>query len=292
MPLGHELSFLDISATEIDEHPRVLSQVMAGHYSGLIVRAAYSEEQMQLASARLQSEQVKTLLHSPNQGMPGGELQTLGAAATPTLTALNGPSKTVYAASSQQAEDWQKLIFGNFDMNQSIASLFSKLYEQKNCQPAPFQHTEKDQDSSHSPINQWLPFNYRIMPVGVQIYSHHDLHYRLPIYQNLSAEYDKSMLFSWFITTQAAEQGGELIVYGLTSDDPNPPLLPTRFVDTGALEKDYYKAKINLDAGDLILFNSGRYVHRVNQVGGSKARMTIGGFLTRDKADTHLVYWS
>ena len=292
MPLGQTLSFLEVSAVNLQQSTSALSQLMNDQYSGLIIRSAYTTEQMLSASQRMQSAEIQKLLESPNQGMFGGELKTLGAAATPTFTALNGPNEESYLASIEQAGQWQKLIFDDLDMNQSLADLFSQLYHHKPCHPAPFLNLQRENGPEKRSVTHWLPFNYRILPVGVQIYSHHDMHYRLPLYQNLPENYNRQILFSWFLTTQTAEQGGELIVYGLTSDDPNPPLLPTRFMDTEALEKNYHKATVSLDIGDLVIFNSGRYVHRVNRVEGNRPRITIGGFLTKDLAETQLVYWS
>ena len=100
---------------------------------------------------------------------------------------------------------------------------------------------------------------------GVQIYSHHDNHYGLGIYEHLDSRYDCGALLSWFVTLQPAESGGQLIVYGLWGSDPNPPMLPTRFLDTEVLERDYVRYTFDLHAGDMIIFNSGRHVHRVSQ---------------------------
>ena len=89
-----------------------------------------------------------------------------------------------------------------------------------------------------------------------------------------------------------AGQGGTLKLYGLWGSDPNPPLLPTRFLDTSVLEREFKSESVTLDAGDLVVFNSGKYVHRVTPVEGTLARVTMGGFATVDRQRTHLVYWS
>ena len=95
---------------------------------------------------------------------------------------------------------------------------------------------------------------------------------------------------SWFVTLQPAEHDGELIIYGLWGSDPNPPMLPTRFVDTAALERDYHRCAVPLQAGDLVIFDSGRHVHRVTPVGGQQPRLTFGGFLTVDSDRTQLAF--
>jgi hypothetical protein len=69
-------------------------------------------------------------------------------------------------------------------------------------------------------------------------------------------------------------------------------MLPTRFVDTEALERDYLKQEVPLSAGDLVVFDSGRFVHRVTAVEGARPRLTLGGFLTERLDGRGVGYWS
>lgn len=287
---GDSLSLIECTLAEINQYHNCLSRIEDQKQCVMVVRSAFSSSLMEEASRRLSSTPLSTQLKSPNQGMPGGELLTLGAAATPTMTALNGPSFELYLESAVQARHWEKSIFGELNAEEEVqtrlAALLSALNQQRPSYPASF-------DAENTSVQTyWLPFNYRILPPGVQIYSHHDMHYRLPIYDRLAQGYRKDLLLSWFVTAQSPQSGGELIIYGLRSDDPLPPMLPTRFMDTEALERDYHKLKINLQAGDLVLFNSGLYVHRVSPVQGEKARITFGGFATLAQDDSHLIYWS
>jgi hypothetical protein len=45
-------------------------------------------------------------------------------------------------------------------------------------------------------------------------------------------------------------------------------------------------------AGDLLVFDGGRYFHRVAKVKGSRIRYTIGGFMMFDQPGETLLYWS
>ena len=232
----------------------------------------------------LESPQCDSWWLSPNRGMPGGELRTIGHAATPTFTAFGGPNIEDYRSSIQQHNHRSATLFDtsntNFDPTQHLISLFEKLGS-ATASPPQF-------DQEHT----WLPFNYRALDSQVQIYSHHDQHYRLPIYAHLDEKYDRSAILSWFITLQPAQKGGELTLYGLWGSDPNPPLLATRFLDTDVLEKDYLKYIPHLEAGDLVIFNSSCHVHRVSPVQGVRSRYTLGGFLTLSQDRTQIGFWS
>ena len=45
-------------------------------------------------------------------------------------------------------------------------------------------------------------------------------------------------------------------------------------------------------AGELLLFDGGRYFHKVSPVEGSRARWTIGGFVGFTRDHERVVYWS
>ena len=200
MPKGSPITLVECELHELEQHAQALSAMRDEECTAVIVRSAFSNELMQKACTQLYSDQIQAQLKSPNQGMPGGELLTLGAAATPTMTALNGPSNEVYLESAQHAQEWEKTIFGGVNISSKIAKVMSMLNHNKPAQAAPFQANEQ---------GRWLPFNYRILPPNTQIYAHHDMHYRLPIYKLLADGYNQKQLLSWFITGQEAFEGGD-----------------------------------------------------------------------------------
>ena len=267
-----------------------LERLYEGSLSALIVRGAFSADQL--------SEPVETLRRgdlpwgSPNRGMAGGELRTLGEAATPCFTAFTGPSRDRYLESAQELATLSQEIFADLDPVDHLADLFSELGGGVTASPPRYQVAEEGSETLGASGARWLPFNYRALDPGVQIYSHHDNHYRLPIYEGLGAEYDRASALSWFVTLQAPESGGVLTLYGLWGSDPNPPMLPTRFMDTEALERDYHRVPLELSAGDLLIINSGRNVHRVTPVEGSRPRFTLGGFMTLTTQRDRVAFWS
>ena len=289
--LGHQIEVATLDLEEaLSEAPapcgdrpagRLLSLFERGGLSALVIRNFLETPQLDRAQAALNDPSLSW--RSPNQGMPGGEIRTIGAAATPTFTALQGPSVEDYLASEESQGALKESCWGSFNLNTELEELLSTLSGGATVAPPSFEGTEG---------RRWLPFNYRALDPGVQIYAHHDQHYRLPIYGSLSPDYDRESAISWFLTLQAPEAGGELILYGLWGDDPNPPMLPTRFVDIEALERDYHRAPISLSEGDLVLFDSGRFVHRVSPVVGARPRLSVGGFLTFSRDQRRIAYWS
>ena len=269
---------------QLDDHS-LIERLFEGQLSALVVRGVLSADDLRDPVEVLTSDQLQW--GSPNRGMRGGEIRTIGEAATPCFTAFTGPTTERYLESAGQLATQQSEIFEYLDLVEHLSDTFSELFDGRPASPPAFQSTEAD-----AGFQTWLPFNYRALDEGTQIYSHHDHHYRLPIYEGLDDAYDRESVLSWFITLQAPESGGVLTLYGLWGSDPNPPMLPTRFLDAEVLEREYLKAPLELNAGDLVIFDSGRHVHRVTPVVGPTPRLTLGGFMTPTRQRTRLGFWS
>ena len=280
-PAGHPITMLEIDVDEVGAHGQLLETLFEAGRTGVVIRRALSQTLIDTAVTRLGSADLAAAWGSPNAGMPGGEIRTIGDAATPTFTSFGGPPAARYAASVARHEGWTRAIFGDDHPTPHLQRIFSALFGGRPASPPAF-------DAASS----WAPYNYRALDPGVQIYSHHDNHYPLEIYQHLDERFDRGTLLSWFVTLQPAERDGDLVIYGLWGSDPNPPMLPTRFLDTDALERDFERHVTDLGAGDLIIFDSGRHVHRVSPVEGTRPRMTLGGFMTADVDRTQLAFWS
>lgn len=262
-----------------------IERLYDGDLSALVVKSVLTADQLREPMQRLLDPHLTW--GSPNQGMEGGELRTIGPAATPCYTAFTGPKRDDYLSGAQAMATQTQQIFSDLDPVEHLADLFSELSGGLVASPPRYQVAGEPESNTH-----WAPFNYRALDPGVQIYSHHDSHYRLPLYEGMSDEYDRSGILSWFVVLQSPARGGVLTLYGLWGSDPNPPMLPTRFMDTEALEREYYRAPISLKAGDLVIFNSGRYVHRVTPVEGLRGRVTLGGFMTLSTQRDRVGFWS
>ena len=278
---GHPIRVVERHRTEVDGRDDLLSDLFSAETSIVLIRDVFPKAVMASAVQNLAAPALHKQWVSPNQGMVGGEIRTVGAAATPTFTSFSGPSVTDYRASQRTHAAFTQSVFDQTSPTTVVSELFSDLYAGRPAHPATFASGEP-----------WLPYNYRALDQGQQIYPHHDNHYRLSIYEGFDAHLDRTVILSWFTLLQPAERGGDLIVYGLWGSDPDPPMLPTRFLDTRVLERDYRRFTVPMQSGDVVIFNSGCHVHRVSEVETQQSRMTMGGFATVDVARSHLAFWS
>ena len=299
--LGHPIHIETLTPADLaprDGAPPAdwLARVYQQELCGVVLRGALSEEEAGAAAARLEGLGAEEW-GSPNRGMRGGELRTIGDAATPCFTAFTGPAPERYREGAARLRARYGELFGGTlgaDPVARVSALLGALAGGRPAAPPAYvlPSSEGAEAGAAGEDATWLPFNLRALDPGTQIYSHHDAHYRLPVYAGLGEEYSRHTALSWFITLRPADEGGALTVYGLWGSDPNPPMLPSRFVDTEALERDYLKREVPLGAGDLVVFDSGRFVHRVTPVAGPRARLTLGGFLTTRVDGGALAYWS
>lgn len=270
--------FLDVPVEDLPEHGGAIADIYASRLTGLVVRDAFPAALVSAAVAALTATDEWT---SPNQGMRGGEIRTIGDAATPTFTHLRGPPDEVYARSAEAHARRTAAVFGDGAAALlRVQWLLSSLAGGVPAAPPVF-------DESH----RWAAFNFRALDPGQQIYAHHDSHYGLGVYQHMDPALDRTTLLSFFVTLQAPEGGGRLVVYGVRGSDPDVPVLPTRFLDTAAIEARYPAAQLVLGAGDLVVFDAGRQVHRVTTVEGGRPRLTFGGFLTLATDRSQLAFW-
>lgn len=106
---------------------------------------------------------------------------------------------------------------------------------------------------------------------------------------------------SYFIMIQPAEVGGDLQIFDLRWEDGQTKtdnlenkevIMPDGrriYPDT---DPAYVKFKISPQPGDLILFQGGNIWHRVTPIEGNRPRITFGGFIAPNLAQTGFYYWS
>ena len=142
------------------------------------------------------------------------------------------------------------------------------------------------------PREAFAPYTLRLLREGHGIGVHHDHHFSLKIYEALRADADDSRVLSFITPLSLPIAGGELIVYGLTLDNPDKPALPNGRWDHLAIERRFDCAVLTPAVGDLVIFASGRCLHRVAPVVGDRPRVTLGGFLALVRYRDRVLYWS
>ncbi len=118
-------------------------------------------------------------------------------------------------------------------------------------------------------------------------------------YKSLLEQADVWNQLSFFTVVQKPEVGGELSVYNVAWDVAKEIDVPQQAIltNTGAMlhaanPAELFRQKFSLNQGDLILFSAGQLWHRVEEVFGSKWRVTAGGFLGFSKTDSSTYIWS
>jgi hypothetical protein len=96
---------------------------------------------------------------------------------------------------------------------------------------------------------------------------------------------------SYFVLIQKPEGGGELDLFDLLWDDVKEQMSIDQTVVYNQI-KNYKPYPVPLEAGDLIIFSGGRIWHQVNQVAGTKDRITLGGFMAFSEPMDKIYYWS
>ncbi len=275
---------LDVDARDASAVTNAIEEMYDDALDVIVVRGALDAATLAEVGEQLDSGACKVAWSRPNEKMPVEDLQLLGTdtPATPTFQAPRGASLDAYLSSAATHGSEAAAVFDGFDAAREIRAVLGRF---SGSRPVELPRASDGRD--------YLPFTIRRLVDGKQIGIHHDYHYRLDLYRELSQQVDTRTLISYVATLQAPQAGGELFVYGATSDNVDLPKLANGYsYDLPAIEEHYDRARIATGAGDLFLLASGRCLHRVGRISGPQARITMGGFLALDKSHERVLYWS
>lgn len=276
---------LDVERRDTAQVANAIEDMYRDALDVLIIRNAFDRDILTAVGEQLDSDAQDPGWARPNEKMPIEDLQILGtdAPATPTYQAPRGVSLDAYLGSAEKHRTEDHSVFGpGFDATREIQNVLEMFSGGRPVLVA-----------QASDGRRWVPFTIRRIVNGKQIGIHHDYHYKLDLYSELREQADTRTLISYVATLRAPEAGGELFVYGATSDLTDIPKLANGFsYDLAAIEQRYDCARFVMGEGDLFLLASGRCLHRVGLVSGPRARVTMGGFLAFDAARTNVLFWS
>jgi hypothetical protein len=283
--LQRSVRSLDVDVRDLSAVANGIEAMYGDTFDVIIVRGAFNASVLSEAGERLDSDTHELGWSRPNEKMPVEDVQLLGTdtPATPTYQAPRGASLEAYLVSAAKHASEAAAIFKpGFDLAGEICNVLSR-----------FSGTRPVQVAQALDGRPYVPCTIRRLVDGKQIGIHHDYHYRLDLYRELSTQVDTTTLISHVATLRAPQSGGELFVYGATSDAPDVPKLPNGFsYDLETVEERYDRARFVMNPGDLFLLASGRCLHRVGRVCGPRARITMGGFLAMDKERQRVFCWS
>lgn len=103
-------------------------------------------------------------------------------------------------------------------------------------------------------------------------------------------------VLSAYLALQVPEVGGELSLYGISEDDPEAARLKTMERQDeesfAHFEQLAPRQPLLAGTGDMLLFDAGRYFHRVTRVGGTRARWTMGAFIIQSQDGSSYRYFA
>jgi hapalindole-type alkaloid chlorinase len=282
--------FLDIDAADLARHPSAVLDIRERRLDGVIVRGAFGPETVARVVGGLERGEppfrCATSRGHPEDAASSHVLGPALASCTPDLVEY-------FAGAAEFRRSVRALFQGAPDFEGRMEFLFSALAGGRPVSvPA-----GPDDDTTYTPAT------FRVLPDGHGIGVHVGHAFlRLPQAKHLSTLLEVSDQLSYFIPLSVPELGGELVVYALERSDveataPEPGEAAGDRVDdaTGEAAANVElcdEAVFRPGEGDLVLFDGGRYYHRVTPVKGPRPWRAIGGFLAFTRDHTALRYWS
>ncbi len=274
---------LDVEARDGAALADAIEALYAARHDVVVLRSALDARVLAATGERLDNDAAAW--SRPNERMPVEDVRLLGTdtPATPTFRDPRGATLEAYLDSASRHAGRAPAAFeAGFDAGAEIRRVLERCAGGRQVRLL-------QADDGRS----FVPYTIRRLVEGTQIGLHHDYHYRLDLYRDLAPRLDTSTLVSFVATLRRPQSGGELFVYGATSDDPAVPRLPNGFsYDQPAVEAQYEHVRLDMNEGDLFLLAAGRCLHRVGRIVGPRARITMGGFLALDRARESVLYWS
>ena len=157
---------------------------------------------------------------------------------------------------------------------------------------------------AHAPDGRaFTPSTVRVLTEGHEIGVHVGNEFaRQPQARHLQGLIDMTDQISFFIPLSVPDAGGELVVYGVEHREMSLFMPKTTSAESSNVWLEgtrVFAAFAGMDStafapgpGDMLIFDGGRYFHRVSKVVGRTPRRTVGGFVGFSQRHDRLYYWS
>jgi hypothetical protein len=266
------------------DRPRALLELAEGALDLLILRGALPAETLPgvvRAVEALGGDAPWTLQMSEDPAVP--QMRLLGSSLTPYVGFPDGPPLEHYLSVADAFRGLVGPLFEAFGgLEARVNALLGALSGGLPVAPP-----------LSADGRAYTPATVRQLPPGVGIPLHvGESFLQTGGYRELAPRLRPDLQLSWFFTLAPAAEGGELVVHDLTWGDPRTPWRQDRVVDEDALVERFPARRFKPGAGDLLIFNGGRYWHSVSPVGGANPRYTLGGFIGFSRDMTRLWYWN
>lgn len=281
-------NFLDIHVSEIQQHKNAIQAMMFDRkFEGMIIREVFPRDTVDRVNQILEQEDAgieRILFPDPSEK----DAYLLGQA----LISSNPDLQEYFAHAAAFRKQCRLLFQGKPDFETQIESVFQHL---SGGLPVKIPTGPQGQTYASATI--------RVLPEGREIGIHVGNEFLHLVQANhLQTMVDLTDQISFFIPLSVPQAGGELVVYSLEYDDVAPFLPKDRHKNGGKtyrtgtkafeLVERYPSMTFTPGPGDMLIFDGGRYYHRVSPIIGKRPRRTIGGFLSLSREHDAVYYWS
>jgi hapalindole-type alkaloid chlorinase len=274
------IRFVEIDADELAAHPDALMDMHARKYQGLHIRGVFDAETMQ---------SVASSLDDAGRYFSGDAARQFLAAATTETRGMIILGDSISRKTAQYFDhaatfcDGCDRIFGATNWRERIHAMFTSVAGER---PVAVARARDGRSYGTATI--------RLLEPGCDLLVHcGNYFYTWDSYAELQPLLDTSQQLSFFVVLRAPEAGGELAVFDAdyTRDD-YPRDEATGMWDGDAIERDFPATIVRPEVGDMILFDGGRYFHRIRTVEGQRSRLTLGGFLAFSVDHRRVLHWA
>jgi hypothetical protein len=263
-----------IAAEETGAAPDLLTRLRRGDIDGVMIKGVYD---------RATCEAVRHDLEQNRHGLIRTDFPAKFAAFFYGINLnLAHPDLQEYFAQAPRFRDGlAKLPAGERDLQDRLTGLMSALDAGLPYGPAP--GPQGGPDYMFTTIRAHLPGGY--------IPPHFDDEQAARPSYRLLLPLIRPHLFSFVLAFTQAQEGGALEIFDLRPEQAGQPIAVG---DRTAARPDLEtvaRVSFRLDPGDMIVVNSGSYLHRVTPVLGSTVRWTACSFMAQSRAGDRVYCW-
>jgi hypothetical protein len=275
--------FLDIHVSEIDNYSNAIEDLLFNHsLVGMIIRDVFPHDVMEQVVERLEKNQddLKVFTSFYMEKAP----HIIGPA-VPNFKPEN--IKEYFAATSAFRQVCRSLFPENYQFEERVRSVFHALSGGRPVEVP----TGLQEEVYNSATIRLLPDGHEFIPHAGNVINLNLIHHE----HLLSLVNIKDQL-SYFIPLSLSEAGGELIVYNKLCETEEVERYKNidlkAYFTSDQINFDQYEHKVVAPSvGDMVLFQGGRYYHRVSPASGSCPRRTIGGLVNGSYDSETIYYW-
>ncbi len=281
MTIAPAIRHHDVAASDLASLSDALTEMRRGDYQGLLIRDLFDAAHMARVAERIddaasyfaETDVTRLFLRAATTDTQG--MIILGDSISRKTAEYFDHARSFRAGCA-------RLFEGGSDFEQVLAETLAKVAGGRpvacptNATGAPY---------GMATIRMVKPACHLLLHCG-------NFFYTWDSYDELRPMVDTGQQFSYFVVIREADAGGGLRVYDADFTDPSTPQLDNGMWDADAIERDCRSVVLEPRVGDMVLFDGGRYFHKVDTVHGDTSRLTIGGFLALSADHQRVWHWA